>query len=120
MLYYNQKETKEVTKMTYQVYTVRKTPSGYITNCVRRGVSREIALEVKNTRMANPNRTCDYVLVANSREQEFFAAIEKASEPLRKQWAIDQQKKERKWEKLSEMYLKGYRVLDTLAYVNKI
>lgn len=58
--------------MTYTVYTHRVI-DGYehLITKARKGVSKEEALAIKAQKMSNPKRTCNYVVVADSRVEEY-------------------------------------------------
>lgn len=92
--------------MRYHVYTVNRREGYYKVIKNRHGLTRQEAEEWKNARMANPNRQCDYVIVAVVRVNEFFAMVE-------------EKRKQFKWDEMKEMYKKGYKVKDALAYVNR-
>ena len=98
--------------MTYTVYTEKKTNYGYITSVKRKSVSKEIALEIQTKCMANPNRTCRYVVVADCRINDYLADREKRSVAIRTE-------RDRKWAFLEEMNKRGYHTNDTIAFLNK-
>jgi hypothetical protein len=111
------KRNKGERKM-YRVYTKRNDYLGFCITCVKKGLTKEEAIELKAKRMANPNRVCNYIIVAESRVDEFFQKLKSEEEILKKTqthiWAI----KEKRWEKADEMYLKGRRVRDMIGYLN--
>ena len=98
--------------MTYTVYTQRRTNAGYITSVKRKSVSREVALEIKTQCMANPNRQCKYIVVADSRAKEYLAEIDRRN-------ALIEEEKSGRWAILNEMNKKGYHTKDTIAFLNK-
>lgn len=98
--------------MTYTVFTQRKTNSGYITSVKRKSVSKVEALEIKEKAMANPNRTCNYVIVADSRQEEYLAEIDKRNAKIK---AI----KDERWAIIEEMKKKGYQPRDVINFLNK-
>ena len=61
--------------MKYHVYTVNRREGYYKVTKNRHGLTRQEAEELKALRMANPNRQCDYVIVAVARVKEFFAMV---------------------------------------------
>ncbi len=98
--------------MTYTVYTQRRTNAGYITSVKRKSVSREVALEIKAQCMANPNRQCKYIVVADSRAEEYLAEIDRRN-------ALIEEEKNSRWAIIDEMNKKGYHTRDTIAFLNK-
>lgn len=103
----------------YNIYTVTKHQDRYLVNRFRKGITREMAHKIKAERMANTRRQTEYIIVADSRIDEFKAKVEQANEKLAMQWAKIDAKKLRAWDELKEAYIKGYKVTDTLAYINK-
>lgn len=103
----------------YHVYSVRKGSDKYYIMCHRVNLSKEEAIAFKAQRMANPNRICEYVIVSVKRDKEFLADVAKKSAPLEARAKAIEDRKEKRWQMLDEMYKKGYRVNDTLAFVNK-
>lgn len=98
--------------MTYTVFTQRKTNSGYITSVKRKSISKIEALEIKEKAMANPNRTCIYVIVADSRQEEYLAEIDKRNAKIK---AI----KDERWAIIEEIKKKGYQPRDIINFLNK-
>ena len=98
--------------MSYKVYTQKKSKYGYMVSVARKGLTLENARKFKDERMANPNRTCDYIVVADAREAEYLAKVEMVSAKM----AV---KAEKKWAEIDEMKKKGYVVRDAIAYLNK-
>lgn len=103
----------------YNIFTVTKHQDRYLVNCFRRGITKEMAHKLKAERMANPRRQTEYIIVADSRMNEFKAKVEQANIKLEMQWAKINAKKLQAWDELKEAYVKGYKVTDTLAYINK-
>ncbi len=103
----------------YNLFTVTRHQDRYLVNCFRRGITKEKARELKAQRMANPRRQTEYVIVADSRMDEFKAKIEQANIKLEMRWSKMDAKKQRAWDELKEAYIKGYNVTDTIAYLNK-
>ena len=97
--------------MTYTVYTQRRTNAGYITSVKRKSVSREVALEIKAQCMANSNRQCKYIVVADSRVEEYLADIAKRN-------ALIEEEKNSRWAIIDEMNKRGYHTRDTIAFLN--
>ena len=102
----------------YQVHTIRKGYDRYYTMCVKRHMTREEAIALKNKRMANDKRICNYVVVADSKEEAFYAEVARVSAPLVARAEAIEERKAKRWEELDEMYKKGYRVADAIAYIN--
>lgn len=98
--------------MSYKVYTQKKSKYGYMVSVARKGLTLENARNFKDERMANPNRTCDYIVVADAREAEYLAKVEMVSAKMAA-------KAEKKWAEIDEMKKKGYVVRDAIAYLNK-
>ena len=98
--------------MSYKVYTQKKSNYGYMVSVARKGLTLENARKFRDERMANPNRTCDYIVVADSKETEYLAKIEMVSAKMAA-------REEKKWTKIDEMKKKGYVVRDVIAYLNK-
>lgn len=98
--------------MSYKVYTQKKSKYGYIVSVARKGLTLENARKFKDERMANPNRTCDYIVVADAREAEYLAKVEMVNAKMAA-------KAEKKWAEIDEMKKKGYVVRDAIAYLNK-
>lgn len=102
----------------YQVHTIRKGHDRYYTMCVKRNMTRDEAIALKEKRMANEKRVCDYVVVADSKEQAFYEKVARASAPLIARAEAIEKRKAQRWAELDEMYKKGYRVTDAIAYIN--
>ena len=98
--------------MSYKVYTQKKSKYSYMVSVARKGLTLENARKFKDERMANPNRTCDYIVVADAREAEYLAKVEMVSAKMAA-------KAEKKWAEIDEMKKKGYVVRDAIAYLNK-
>ena len=102
----------------YQVHTIRKGSDRYYTMCVKRHMTKEEAIALKEKRMANEKRVCSYVVVADSKEEAFYAEVARASAPLIARAEVIEKRKAQRWAELDEMYKRGYRVSDAIAYVN--
>lgn len=102
----------------YQVYTQRKGSDRYYSHCVKKNMTKEEAIAYRDLRMANPNRICAYVVVPDSRVEEYFEKLAKASEPMRKRYEAMEKRKEQRWREMDEMYRRGYHVQDAIAYLN--
>ena len=102
----------------YQVHTIRKGSDRYYTICVKKNMTKEEAFALKEKRMANPNRVCDFVVVADSKVEVFFAKVAKASAPLVARAKAIEDRQNKRWKELDEMYKKGYRVTDAIAYIH--
>ena len=105
--------------MRYHVYTVNRREGYYKVTKNRHGLTRQEAEELKALRMANPNRQCDYVIVAVARVKEFFAMVEEKNAIAFAIMEEEEKRKQAKWDKLAEMYKKGYKVKDTVEFVNR-
>lgn len=105
--------------MRYHVYTVNRREGYYKVTKNKHGLTRQEAEEWKNARMANPNRQCDYVIVAVVRVNEFFAMVEEKNAVAFAILEAEEKRKQFKWDEMKEMYKKGYKVKDALAYVNR-
>lgn len=105
--------------MMYQVHTIRKGYDRYYTMCAKRNLTREEAYALRDKRMANVKRTCDYVVVADSKEQFFYDEVARLSAPLMARAEALAKKKEQRWKEMDEMYKKGYKVHDAIAYLNR-
>ena len=57
--------------------------------------------------------------VGEAREKEFFAMVEEKNAIAFAIMEEEEKRKQAKWDKLAEMYKKGYKVKDTLEFVNK-
>lgn len=104
--------------MMYQVHTIRKGFDRYYTMCVKRNMTREEAHALRDKRMANSKRICNYVVVADSKEEAFYAEVARVSAPLMARAEAIEKRKAQRWAELDEMYTKGYRVTDAIAYIN--
>ena len=110
--------------MTYSVYSHRLDNNHiHMITKIRKGVSKEEALAIKETKMSNPKRTCDYLIVADSRVEEYEQKIADANAP-RLEWlaqrdAYVERVKAQRWEELKEMKAKGYIVRDVIKYLNR-
>ena len=102
----------------YQVHTIRKGFDRYYTICVKKNMTREEAFALKEKRMANPNRVCDFVVVADSKVEVFFERVAKASAPLVARAEMIERRKAQRWAEMDEMYKRGYKVRDAIAYAN--
>ena len=109
--------------MTYTVYTHRVDGYEHIITKARKSVSKEEAQAIKAQKMANPKRVCNYVIVADSRVEEYEHKIAALNAPyyawLTKKNAYVAEVKARRWEEVKAMKAKGYKVRDVLEYVNR-
>lgn len=103
----------------YNIYTVTKDEDKYLVNRFRKGITKEMAHKIKAERMANPRRATTYIIVADSKIDEFKAKVEEANIKLEMQWSKINAKKLKAWDELKEAYIKGYKVTDTIGYLNK-
>ena len=102
----------------YQVHTIRKGSDRYYTICVKKNMTKDEAFALKEKRMANPTRVCDFVVVADSKVELFFERVAKASAPLVARAKAIEERQNKRWKELDEMYKKGYRVTDAIAYIH--
>ena len=103
----------------FYVYTVSKFNDRYQATRVRKNLTKEEAMAFKAERVANPRCTCKYVVVAESKLEAFWAEVHRASAVLAKQWEAMEEVKAKRWEQLDEMYRRGYKVSDTVAFLNR-
>lgn len=102
----------------YQVYTQRKGSDRYYSHCVKKNMTKEEAIAYRDLRMSNPNRICAYVVVPDSRVEEYFNKLAEASKPLMAKYERMEKIKEQRWREMDAMYKRGYHVRDAVAYLN--
>lgn len=102
----------------YQVFTLRKGADRYYTVCVKKNLTKEDALALQAKKMASPKRICRYVVVADSKVEAFFAEVARVSAPMLAKLKAKEEREARRWKELDEMYKKGYRVRDAIAYIH--
>ena len=68
--------------------------------------------------MANTNTKLDLLKDIHKKEEAFYAEVARVSAPLIARAEAIERRKAQRWAELDEMYKKGYRVTDALAYVN--
>ena len=98
----------------YRLYSIRK--DGFdeiIVTCVKKDLTKEEAIAMKADRMACANRICTYTIVAESKKESFLAEVSKRQEELYKNI------KGARWAQLKEAYTKGYKVTDTVKFLNR-
>ena len=98
----------------YRLYSIRKDGFDEITiACAKKDLTKEEAIAMKAERMACANRICTYIIVAEDKKEAFLEEVSKRQEELRKSV------KGERWNQLKEAYTKGYKVTDTVKFLNR-
>ena len=105
-------KTREVKAMTYNVYSIRKGNYRYILGVTRTGLTKKDAMLLAKERNNNPNKKCNYVVVAENNILNFFLELERKNDKLA-------EARDKKWAEIEAMRKRGYVVKDVLEYLNK-
>ena len=119
-----QKEQERTNKpeevmIMYQVFTIRRDTDRYCARCYKKNMTKEEALALQATKMASTTRICRYVVVADSKVEEFWSEVARISAPLIAKAKARAEREARRWKELDKMYVRGYKVTDVMAYVNR-
>lgn len=98
--------------MTYNVYSIRKGNYRYILGVTRTGLTKEDAMLLAKERNNNPNKKCNYLVVAENNISNFFTELERKNDKLA-------EARNSKWAEIEAMRKRGYVVKDVLEYLNK-
>ncbi len=104
--------------MMYDVYFTHVKNEEFVWGRYRANVTREEALAALEKTKRMKNTVCKYHLVAKSREAEFIAKCEEIDAKVSAPRLAREARKAERWAQLDEMYKRGYRCTDVLAFLN--
>lgn len=109
--------------MTQQLYTVWRiayTDDGLDYFRYRKNIDRETLEKVRDkvANFKNPSMKCKYYVVKIENDEAFEEKCYGIYCKRREAWEKRQAKKAQRWDELSAAYVKGYKVRDTIAYIN--
>ena len=104
--------------MTYSIYRTRVYNEEFRWSKYRTNVTREEALAALEIAKQMKHSVCKYHLVAASKEEAFIAKCEEIDAKVSAPRLAREARKEERWQILNEMYKKGYRCHDALAFIN--